>query len=221
MQNEQLLRQITEWQSRLTGLPESCFEGLDLDRKLTEIARWHASKVVAEQMVVLLVAQAMLEDGMTAKDLATHLGSRESKATPLGRFNFVTGIAEWPGMVARVFLPLLRMGGYRPFLRYDTAKAVLDLCALFTVSDRSLRPGDVADTLYRRGLSPHVAKRTLQTLRAFGESAPRALPRLRQASAAVREQAVQTIADLPEIGECIEGLEAVTSPDAAGAEGGC
>ena len=221
MQNEQLLIRIREWQSRLTGLPESCFEGLDLEWKLTEIARWHASKVVAEQMVVLSVAQVMLEDGMTEKDLATHLGSREAKATPLGRFNFVTGIAEWPGMVARVFLPLLRMAGYRPFLRYDAAKAVLDLCAQFSVLDRSLRPGNVADTLYRRGLSPHVAKRTLRTMKAFGESQPEGPLRLWQAFAAAREQALKTIADLAETDERIEGLETVTSPDAAGAEGGC
>ena len=215
MENEQLLRSIGTWQSRVTGLPEQCFEGLDLQEKLDAMAQWHASKMVAEQVLALLVAQTMVEDDVTVRGLAAYLGCREARAAPLGRFNFVSGIAEWPGNVNRVFLPLLRSGGYRPFLRYDTAKAILDLCRTPGLSGAGLQPGDVADTIYRRGLSPSVAKRSLKTLAAFAKSDPEAARSQLEGLMAAREQAVPAIADLPDIDERIEELEG--SMDAASA----
>ena len=220
MPNEQLPRHIREWQSRLTGLPESNFTGRALEEKLALLAHWHASKVVAEQMVVMLIAQIMVEEGLSAKDVGGYLGSREVKATPLGRFNFATGIAEWPLAVEKLFLPLLQYGGYRPFLRPDTAKAILDLCTGPEFAWAGLDPGNVADALYRRGLSPYVTKRTLRTLRALREFDPAAAQRMLQALSAVREQAVDTIVDLPKIGERIEGLEPVGADGAASAEEG-
>jgi hypothetical protein len=221
MPNEQLLTQIREWQSRLAGLPESFFSEHDLEALAKEAAQWHASKVIAEQIAVLTIARIMGEHGVTARDLASYYGSGEAKATALGRFCFVTGIAEWPGMVERVFLPLLKVGGYRPIFTYQTARAALDVCTLFTVADRGVRPSDVGDVLYRNGLSPSVAKRVLRTMRQCGQSHPEALQGLWQALGVARRQAVSTIADVHEIGERIEDLEAVTQQGADSAQEGC
>lgn len=188
-----LLRTIRRWQSRLTGLPDTIFEDRSLEALLDEAAQWHGKKIIAEQMVALLVAQTMVEHEAKAKDLALYFGSREARATPLGRFNFATGLAEWPGLVMRLFLPLLKLRGYRPFLRAaqpnETAHSILGLCKKGIFARAGLDPGDIADGLYARGLSPSTAMKALRTLLSFAEADPEAERALLRAIVATRAEA--------------------------------
>lgn len=213
MESTDISKYIRSWQSRLTGLPDESFSGKSLQAKLDLIAQWHASKVIAEQMVVLTIAQAMLEDGVTAKDLMRYFTSTEVKETGLGRFNIVSGLSRWPKRVKQAFLPILRVLGYKPYLPYDTAKGIAFVCGRPGAAEAGLLPGNVADTFYQKFMTPHIQKISLRTLKAFLESQPEAAAHLIQAMSEVRPQGTKMIADIDEVAERVEALEAVDEPD--------
>lgn len=191
--------EIIKWLSRLTGMAESAFADLSLQEKADEIAKWYASKVVTEQVAILLCALAIVENDTNSRGLAKLFGSREATATALGEFNYVSGMSECPHTAEHVTLPLMGRKAYRPFLRRDTGKAILDLCAEAGFANSNVSPASVADGILKGGLSPSKARSILGTMRDFSKGDPQAIPRLLRALMALREQTVDVIAAVDEI----------------------
>ena len=204
---------IRTWQSRLTGLPEETFTDKSLQDKLDLIAQWHTSKVIAEQMVVLTIAQAMEEDGVSEKDLAHYFMSTEVKETGIGRFNYVSGIATWPGRVKKAFMLIIRSLGYRPYIPYETALSIASIVERPGAVELGLTPANVCDTLFKKFLSPHVQRKTLQTLKQFMKSQPEAAAQMMRAMAEVREQGAKVVADIDEVEDRVESFVPSDAPD--------
>lgn len=207
--SEDSVQQAVQWCSQLTGLPKECFEGLSLQDKLDFIAKWYASAVIADQVTLLLIAMAFEEDGVTHNDIAKYFGTTEARRTPLGRLNFVAGISSVPRWVKRAVMPLLKAGAYRPHICVDVGAAIGKLLShpSWSASSGPITPANVVDAIYSRGLSPYQAKKIIRSIEAFLESHPDAVPGLLQSLVEARQEAVDLIAGIPDVGDKMADLE--------------
>lgn len=204
--DEQLIARIKQWQSKLTGLPDEAFDGFDVEQQIELASKWFASHVIAEQMAALTLARLMVQDDVSIKDLRWYLGSSEAKKKPLGRFNYVAGIGEWAASVAKVWLPLLRQNGYRPCFPAQVARQILLIAEEF-IAIAGMSASSVADTVYKQGLSPYIAKRTIGTLRSFANVNPIGARQMLQGLALAREQAVDAISGVPEVEAVVDAID--------------
>lgn len=193
--NERTRQEIRTWAARLTGLPEESFEGLTFEQKVEELLKWHAAKVIGEQMSVLILALILTEDETNHTTVAKYLGSREVTDRKEGRFAFVTGLCELPNHVINGFLPMLKAGGYRPHLRADTSRMFVRLMGKLSERSVSLQPGDFADAILLRRMSPYMTRKAVKLLEGFAERHPDGLQAALEAVSVARSEAVDVIAD--------------------------
>ncbi len=210
-----LLDTIKQWQSKLTGYPEETFDNLSLQEKIDLCHQWFASHVIAEQMAALTMLRIIIEHDVTIKQLRAYFSTTEAKSKPLARFNYCAGIGELASKAWKVIHPLLQSGGYYPHVPADVGKVILNL-----VDDIGAASGvtasNIAAALYRKGLSPYVAKRTINTLRKFSEVDSSSARQLLQGFAAAREAAIDTITAVPEVDQRVEAVVESAQPTDAG-----
>ena len=199
-----LLSTIRQWQSRLTGLPELSFEGHTFIENMQFVQQWHASKTVAEHMVFLTIMYEMLKDDLGSRDIASYLAADDMRKDPLGGWGIITGLTETPSLVERIYMPLLEGGGYRPFLRPDVIKAIVNLCSDPVFASAQLSAASIADALYQRRVTPRSAKTTISTVRRLSDHSPTAAVTIMEDLAAVRGAAEDTVVNLPDIAERID-----------------
>lgn len=215
MFDPQLGPKIVSWISRLTGLPEADFAGLSLRRKLELIAQWHAAKMAAEHVTILLCGLLLVEERINERQAGKLVASSEVAGTPLGDFNYVSGLTGCFQEAARVFLPLLEQGAYRPFLRNDTGKAILDLCSEGAATEAGLSAPNVADAILKATLSPNRTRSMLRTLRTLMKRDPQAGPRLLRVLMEVRQNIPESALSADEAASRVIGtLEGDRSPSA-------
>ncbi len=195
----QTLVSIKQWQSKLTGLPEQAFEGQAFEEQLDRMRQWHVSRIVAEQMAMLTTAQIMLEHDLSSRDIGTYVASGERRQGHLGTWSFLTGLAGIPTAVDHCYMPLLRSGGYRPFLRQSVCAEIVKLVTDPKFAKAELSLGDVADAIYHLGLSARTARDTLKLVRELAKTSEDAAVNLIQDLVHVRELAEDIVVGLPEI----------------------
>lgn len=201
---------LAYWRERLTGTRETT-TGETLEEGVDALLRWHARSIVAEQMVVLEMAHLMLRHKISTGDLASYLrssGIREKK--PLGRLAAVSGLHEWVRHTWQCFLPLLRCGAYRPFLRVNVIREMLALQNAPGCAPGTFDFGDAADLFYFDATPPYAAAKSLRDVRYMLRRHPEALPKLLEAIGLARRESAPDFANLEEA-DCL--AEALSRPE--------